>query len=86
MSVYLQMPPVSTEYVPSVFQSRRTVHACYGAIVDRIEATIYSCTVSGDPKNAGMHAHVAAFPYLDVTIISIRQPCLNFAIYSTVVS
>jgi len=30
-----------------------------------------------------MHAHVAAFPYLDVTKISIRQPCLNFTIYSS---
>jgi len=27
--------------------------------------------------------HFAAFPYLDVTNISIRQPCLNFAIYSS---
>ena len=50
-------------------------------LLDRIEATIYSWTVSGDPTNTGMHAHVAAFPYLDVTKISIRQPCLNFAIY-----
>jgi len=30
-----------------------------------------------------MHAQVAAFPYLDVTKISIRQPCLNFAVYSS---
>jgi len=30
-----------------------------------------------------MHAHVAAFPYLDVTKISIWQPCLNFAVYSS---
>jgi len=30
-----------------------------------------------------MHAHVAAFPYLDVTKISIRQPCLSFAVYSS---
>ena len=30
-----------------------------------------------------MHAHVAAFPYLDVTKISIRPPCLNFAVYSS---
>ena len=50
---------------------------------DKTEATIYSWTVSGDSKNAAMHAHVAAFPYLDVTKISIRQPCLNFAIYSS---
>jgi len=33
-------------------------------LLDRIEAMIYSWTVSGDPTNAGMHA---AFPYLDVT-------------------
>ena len=52
-------------------------------LLDRIEATIYSWTVSGDSKNAAMHVHVAAFPYLDVTKISIRQPCLNFAIYSS---
>ena len=52
-------------------------------LLDRIEATIYSWTVSGDSKNAAMHAHVAAFPYLDVTKISIRQPCLNFAVYSS---
>ena len=51
--------------------------------MDRIEATIYSWTVSGDSKNAAMHAYVAAFPYLDVTKISIRQPCLNFAVYSS---
>jgi len=30
-----------------------------------------------------MHAHVADLPYLDVTEISIRQPCLNFAVYSS---
>jgi len=42
---------------------------------------IYSWTVSGDPKNAGMHVHVAAFPYLDVTKISIWQSCLNFTVY-----
>ena len=52
-------------------------------LLDRIEATIYSWTVSGDSKNAAMHAHAAAFLYLDVTKISIRQPCLNFAIYSS---
>ena len=52
-------------------------------LLGRIEATIYSWTVSGDSKNAAMHAQVAAFPYLDVTKISIRQPCLNFAIYSS---
>jgi len=52
-------------------------------LLDRIEATIYFWTVSGDSKNAAMHAHVAAFPYLDVTKISIRQPCLNFAVYSS---
>ena len=51
-------------------------------LLDRIEAMIYSWTVSGDSKNAAIHAHVAAFPYLDVTKISIRQPCLNFAVYS----
>jgi len=33
-------------------------------LLDRIEAMIYSWTVSGDPTNAGMHA---AFSYLDVT-------------------
>jgi len=33
--------------------------------------------------NTGMHAHIAAFPYLYVTNISIRQPCLNFTIYSS---
>ena len=52
-------------------------------LLDRIEATIYSWTVSGDPMNAGMYVHVAAFPYLDVTKISIRQPCLNFAVHSS---
>ena len=52
-------------------------------LLGRIEAMIYSWTVSGDPKNPGIGAHVAAFPYLDVTKISIRQPCLNFAINST---
>ena len=31
----------------------------------------------------GMHEHVAAFPYLDVTKISIEHTCLNFAVYST---
>ena len=36
-------------------------------LLDRIEATIYSWAVTGDPMNAGMHAHVAALPYLDVT-------------------
>jgi len=31
-----------------------------------------------------MHAHIAAaFPYLYVAKISIRQPCLNFTIYSS---
>ena len=50
-------------------------------LLDRIEATIYSWTVSGDPTNAGMH--VAAFPHLDVTKVSIRQPCLNFTVYSS---
>jgi len=49
-------------------------------LLDRIEAMIYSWTVSGDPTNADMHA---AFPYLDVTKISIRKPCLNFAVYSS---
>jgi len=44
-------------------------------LLDRIEATVYSWTVYGDPMNVGMHAHFAAFPYLDVTKISIRQPC-----------
>jgi len=52
-------------------------------LLDRIEATIYSWAVTGDPTNTGMHAHVAAFSYLDVTKISIRQPCLNFAVYSS---
>ena len=52
-------------------------------LLDRIEATIYSWTVSGDSKNAAMNAHVATFTYLDVTKISIRQPCLNFAVYSS---
>ena len=52
-------------------------------LLDRIEATIYSWTVSGDSKKSPRHAHVAAFPYLDVTKISIRQPCLNFAVYSS---
>ena len=33
--------------------------------------------------NAGIHAHVAAFPYLDVSKISIQLPCLNFTIYSS---
>jgi len=72
MNGYLWMPPVLYRVSPSVFQSRRTVHADESATVrrlllDRIEATIYPWTVSGDPTNAGMHAHVAAFPYLDVT-------------------
>jgi len=40
-------------------------------LLDRIEATIYSWTASGDPMNADMYTHVAAFPYLDVTKISI---------------
>jgi len=53
-------------------------------LLDRIEATIYCWTVSGDSKNAAMHAQVAAFPYLDVTKISIRQPRLNFAVYIVV--
>lgn len=35
---------------------------------------VYSWTVYGDPTNVGMHAHFAAFPYLEVTKISIRQP------------
>ena len=52
-------------------------------LLDKIEATIYSWTVSGDSKKSAMHAHDAAFPYLDVTKISIRQPCLNFAVYSS---
>jgi len=52
-------------------------------LLDGIEATIYSWTVSGDSKNAAMHAHVVAFPYLDVTKISIRQPCLNFTVYNS---
>jgi len=52
-------------------------------LLDGIEATIYSWTVSGDSKNAAMHAHVAAFPYLDVAKISIWQPCLNFTVYSS---
>ena len=30
-----------------------------------------------------MHVHVAAFPYLDVTKISIWQPCSNFAVYNS---
>ena len=52
-------------------------------LLDRIEATINSWTVSGDSTNAGMHAHVAAFLSLDVTKVCIRKPCLNFAIYSS---
>jgi len=52
-------------------------------LLDKIEATVYSLTASGDSMNAAMHAHIAAFPYLDVTKISIRQPCLNFATYSS---
>ena len=52
-------------------------------LLDGIEATIYSWTLSGDTMNAGMHAHFAAFPYLDVTKISSRQPCLNLAIPSS---
>jgi len=39
--------------------------------------------MSGDPTNAAVHAHIAAFPYLDVTKFSIQQPCLNFAVYSS---
>jgi len=50
-------------------------------LLDRIEATIYSWAVSGDPTNAGIH--VATFPYLDVTKISIQQPCLDFTVYSS---
>ena len=38
-------------------------------LLDRIEATVYSWTVSGDSKNATMHAHVAASTYLDVAQI-----------------
>ena len=52
-------------------------------LLDRIEATIYSWTMSGDSKKSAMHVHVAALPYLDVTKISIWQPCLNFAVYSS---
>ena len=52
-------------------------------LLDRIEATVYSSTVSGDSKKAAMHVHVATFPYLDVTNISIRQPCLSFTVYSS---
>ena len=55
------------------------------SLLDRIEATIYSWTESGDPMKAGtcMHVHVVAFPYLDVAKISIWQPCLNFTVYSS---
>jgi len=52
-------------------------------LLDRIEAAIFSWAVSGDSINTGMHVLVAAFPYLDVTKSSIRQPCLNFAVYSS---
>ena len=51
-------------------------------LLDRIEDTIYSWTMSGDSTNTGMHAHVAVFLYLDVTKISIWQPCLNFAVHA----
>ena len=50
-------------------------------LLDRIEAMIYSWNVSGDPTNAGMH--VAAFPYLEVTEISIQQSCLNITVSSS---
>jgi len=39
--------------------------------------------MSGDPTNAGMHVHVAAFPYFDIIKIRFRQPRLNFAIHSS---
>ena len=74
------------------FWSREMIHADESPLLsvtvrrfllDRIEATVYSWTVYGDPTNVGMHAHFAAFPYLDVTKISIRQPCLNFTIFSS---
>jgi len=88
MSGNFQTLPVFHQVSPSVFgpeeQYTRMSSSLLSATVRRllIEATIYSWTVSGDPTNAGMHAHVAAFPYLDVTKISIPQPCLNFAVYS----
>ena len=92
MSGYLRTPLVFHQVSPSVFSPEerytRMSSSLLSATVqrlllDRIEASIYSWTVSGDSTNAGMHAHVAAFPYLDVTKISIWQPCLNFAVYSS---
>jgi len=52
-------------------------------LLDNIEATIYSWIVAGDLTNTGIHTHIVAIPYLDVTNISIRQSCLNFAVYSS---
>ena len=94
MSGYLRTPTVFNRVSPGqVFFGRegrytRMSSSLLSAMVrrlllDRIEATIYSWTVSRDSRNAAMHAHVAAFPYLDVTKISIRHPCLNFAVYSS---
>jgi len=87
MSRYLRTPPVLHREVffgPEE-QYTRMSSSLLSATVRRllIEAMIYSWTLSGDSTNAGMHAHFAAFPYLDVTKISIRQPWLNFAVYSS---
>ena len=73
------MPPVFQVFFGPEERYTRISSSLLSATVrklflDRIEATIYSWIVSGDSTNAGMHAHVAALPYLDVTKISIRQP------------
>ena len=57
-----------------------TVHRL---LQDRIEAATHCLTASHDPANAGLHARAATFPYLIVSKISIRPPCLNFAVYSS---
>ena len=77
---YLWTPPVFHQVVQVLFDPEerytRMSNSLLSAMVqrlllDRIEATIYSWTEFGDPTKAGMHVHVAAFPYWDVTKISI---------------
>ena len=50
-------------------------------LLDRIETTIGSSSVSENTTNAGLHVNAATFPHLVATRIRIQPPCMNFAIH-----
>ena len=68
MSGYFNMHAHSLPPSKSTWMSSSLLSATVRRfLLDRIEATVYSWTMSGDSKSAAMHVHVASFPYLDVT-------------------